>query len=342
MKEIQSKLSIDRIIKLLLIGGLLYSIYYVRDVFIILFIAWIFSLLLSPIVEFLEKYNISRNLSSALVTFSLIGVFFGVILASVPFAISQFELLKETLNTLIQQVSNQLGIETIEIDSNEFSASELLSEQSQELFKSLVSFGKIIADSIITFLIVSFLTYYLLVDKEFISKSLKFIFRDNKRIDIVYSKTETKIKQWLIGQGIMMVLVGVITYIALLIIGVKYAFPLAILAGLFEVIPFFGPTTASIPAILVALNHSPKQALIVAVLYFVIQQLQASILVPKLMDKVVGLNPIITILSILIGAKLIPHVGAILAVPITVILTIVINEWSSYGSKPDTSSSTLV
>src|SRR5690606_25972552 len=108
------------------------------------------------------------------------------------------------------------------------------------------------------------------------------------------------------------------TYVGLMLLGVPYAVPLAIIAGLLEIIPNIGPTISAIPAILVPLlvMHDPVTALFVAALYIIIQQVENNVLVPKIMQSAVGIHPLITILLIIIGLKLSGVAGAILAVPL--------------------------
>ena len=102
-----------------------------------------------------------------------------------------------------------------------------------------------------------------------------------------------------------------------------------------EIIPFVGPIIGSIPAIFIAFSDSPFKALLVAILYVVIQQLENHVLVPRIMQKVTGLNPVVVIVAILIGAKLGGVIGALLAVPVAVMINIFINEFmpDKYFSK---------
>jgi predicted PurR-regulated permease PerM len=117
-----------------------------------------------------------------------------------------------------------------------------------------------------------------------------------------------------------MVIVGSLNYIGLTLIGIKYALPLAVLAGLLEVVPNLGPTIAAIPAVLVGFSQSPflgVSALAVAVL---VQQLENNLIVPLVMKKAVGLNPIITLMAFIIGGKLAGVLGVLLSVPVVVVL----------------------
>jgi predicted PurR-regulated permease PerM len=113
-----------------------------------------------------------------------------------------------------------------------------------------------------------------------------------------------------------MFIVGCLTYIGLYFLGIKYALTLALVAALLEIIPYIGPILAAIPAVILGFAQSPFLALLVILLFVVIQQLENYIIVPQVMKKTVGLNPIVIIIVMLIGAKLAGVIGIILAVPV--------------------------
>ena len=122
-------------------------------------------------------------------------------------------------------------------------------------------------------------------------------------------------------------------------LGVKYALVLALLAFLGEFIPYLGPVLAALPAILVAFIDSPLKALFVFIIFVIIQQVENHILVPKIMQKAVGLNPLISILALLIGARLGGVMGVILAIPITTAIIVIISEIFTKDIKTDQISS---
>lgn len=107
-----------------------------------------------------------------------------------------------------------------------------------------------------------------------------------------------------------------IVYIGLFFLGIEFAIPLAVLAGLLEMVPTVGPILSAVPAILVAFSHSPVLALSVLALYIIVQQVENNILVPLIMKRSVGLSPVLTILALMIGGRFAGIAGAILAVPI--------------------------
>jgi predicted PurR-regulated permease PerM len=140
-------------------------------------------------------------------------------------------------------------------------------------------------------------------------------------------KIEMKLGAWVRGEIILMLIVGLTTYIGLTILGVEYALPLAVIAGVLELVPTIGPIISSIPAILIALVQGPVLAIAVLAMYILIQQAENNFLVPKVMEKAVGVLPLITIASLLIGGTLFGVIGAVIAVPAVVILHVLFEEY---------------
>ena len=138
---------------------------------------------------------------------------------------------------------------------------------------------------------------------------------------------------WFWGEIILMIVVGTMIYVGLSIIGMKYALALAVLAGLFEVIPNLGPITSSIPAILIGLSYSPIFGLYCAILYLVIQQLENNLIVPIVMKKATGLHPIVTLIVMVIGGKLAGIMGVILAIPTAIFIETILIEVNKFDKK---------
>ncbi len=139
-------------------------------------------------------------------------------------------------------------------------------------------------------------------------------------------KSREQMGVWLRGQLALMVSIFLLIYGALSLIGIPYALVLALFAALLEIIPFIGPMVSAIPAIVLALAVSPVHALVTAGAYLVIQQVEGNILVPKIMQKVAGMNPIVSVLAVLIGARVGGIVGAVLSIPLAMAIAVFLEE----------------
>jgi predicted PurR-regulated permease PerM len=185
--------------------------------------------------------------------------------------------------------------------------------------------------SIVSFFIVLVITFYMTVEEDAIKRSLRYFVPDRYQPFVVQliNKVQKKIGDWLKGQMILCLIIGIFVYIGLLVMGVKFALLLALLAMFGELIPYVGPVISAVPAILLTFVQSPTKALLVMIFYIVMQRIENDIIVPKVMQKAVGLNPIISIVALLIGAQIGGLVGVILAIPVATAIMVVARElWS--------------
>jgi predicted PurR-regulated permease PerM len=172
------------------------------------------------------------------------------------------------------------------------------------------------------------MAYYWAVEGERITYSLLLRVPAEKRDGIreLIAEMESKVGAFYRGQLILCAFVGVLQLIAYLVIGLPYALVLALLAFIGEAIPLIGPALGAIPAFIVALAVAPDKAIWVVISTLIIQQIENNILVPRVMDRAVGVNPIVSILSIIAFGALFGLIGALLAIPIAAIIQILLNR----------------
>ena len=132
--------------------------------------------------------------------------------------------------------------------------------------------------------------------------------------------------EWLRGQLILGLIVGVAVYLGLLFLGVNYALLLALMAGVLEVVPYVGPIISLVPALIIGFAQSPVIGFAVIILYLIVQQLENHLLVPKVMQKVTGLNPIISILALLVGIKAGGIIGTIFSIPLAMMGVVILED----------------
>ena len=169
------------------------------------------------------------------------------------------------------------------------------------------------------------LTFYLLVDSRSLHAGFVRLFPRHRRARAgeVACEIVEKTSAWLGGQLLLSAIIGVSAAIALGLMGVPYFYVLALIAAVGEAIPVVGPLIAAVPAILVALTVSPGLAIGVAVFYLVQQQIENNVLVPKIMERQVGVSAVTVIVALLLGNAWYGAVGAILAVPTAAIVKVV-------------------
>ena len=181
------------------------------------------------------------------------------------------------------------------------------------------------------------ITFYLTISKNGFRQFLEFIVPSKYHTNLLrmFSMSQKKVGLWFRGQLLLCSIIGILSFIGLLILGVQYALVLGLIAGISEIIPFVGPILGAIPAVVLAFIQSPIKALLVIILYIVIQQFENHIIVPNLMNRVIGLNPIVVIVTILIGGKLAGIIGAIVAVPVATVIVMLAKDFFQSTQKKE-------
>jgi predicted PurR-regulated permease PerM len=341
-KLIPISISTDTLLRILFIGVVAALIYYLWNIVFIFLIAMLLAAIIDPFADRLEAKKIPRGLAVALIYLFIIALAIGVFLLVVPSTVSQS-------TELIETYGPQIALLGIDENALRFIASDQIFQEDFSVLLTRIKQSGLI-DSIPVLLaalsnafttllsigVVAILSFYMVIEERELKKGVAQWFTPAKYRDLVKTvmpKVRTKLGYWLRGQLTIMLIIFVLSFIILTVLGVPFALVLALLAGLFEIIPFLGPFIAVVPAMIVALSVSPLMAFLVGVFYFLLQQLEADFLTPKIMQKVAGLNPIVSIISILVGWELAGIAGALFAIPIAMVLGLFLSEWFSEKEK---------
>lgn len=294
---------------IIVVGWLLFNI---RGIIVSIFISYIIMAALLPGVSYLRRHKFPKILS---VMIPFVGVFlfiFLLIIPLIPFVVSQLSSLLNGLPKYLDNSATILGFRVDQAQINDYFSKEVGSLGKNAFDVTSKIFGGVL--STLTVLVVSF---YLLNYNDSFKKKFAQLF-DKEERENVYTTlqlVDDKLGAWLRGQVLLCFAIGLATFIILTALRMPYALPLALIAGFLEVLPTLGPILSAVPAVVVALTISPAMAVVVVIAYLVIQLLENNLLVPKIMQHAVGLNPVIVILSIMIGANLMGVTGALLAIP---------------------------
>jgi len=324
-----NEISYTSILKVILVLAGLYFIYLTREIIGIIFVAIILTSAFDPWVDWLQKYKIPRGISILMIYVILIGLLSLIVVMMVPPISEQlsqlaknFPMYYEKLMTSFAQYTNSAEQPTLP------EALQSLSTNLGETTKSVFSTVTGIFGGLISFIIVLVIVFYMTVEEKLLKKFINTLTPANNRkyISDLIDRIQIKLGMWLRGQLALMLVVGILTYVGLTILGVKYALLLALIAGVLEIIPTIGPTIATIPAVIVGFSDSFFKVILIVGMYIIVQQLENHLIVPKIMQKAVGLNPIIVIIAVLIGAKLGGVVGALMAVPVAAIIEVYLSD----------------
>lgn len=304
----------------------LWFLYQIRDILLALFISLILVGALNPSVTWLEKRHLPRWLAILLIYFFLLGLLVGGLAGVIPPLVDQTSRLVQVVIEGLNQFSF-LGFSAVN-----------LRNQIQELGglpTQIVRLAVAIVSNIISIFAILMITFYLLLEHKNLDRYLFFLFGlgGRKRAKRVIDQMEKKLGGWVRAQVLLMAVVGSLTYFGFRLLKLNFALSLALLAGVLEVVPNIGPILAAIPAILIGSLDSPLMALSVAAWAFLVQQLENNLIVPKIMEKSVGVNPLITILALAIGFKLAGIIGTILAIPVYLAIEVLLSEFVSSSLK---------
>src|SRR5688500_9411231 len=195
---------------------------------------------------------------------------------------------------------------------------------------------------IVGLLTILILTFYFLVESDALRKTLLRLFpkRDRTRVDAAARTITTKVSAWLGGQLLLAGIIGGSSALGLWALGIPFFYVLALISAIGEMIPVVGPILAAIPAIAIAATVSMQKVLLVIIFFVLQQQLENHVLVPKVMERQVGVSPVAVIVALLVGGNLLGIAGAILAVPTVAIIQVLFTEWMA-SREMDTNQSPL-
>ena len=338
-QKIRVNISYESIIKFFIVLFILLSFIYLRGIIFVVFISMILALIMNPAVDKMQKKKIPRVAGAAslfLSAFVLIGILIYIVAPPLAREVgtlaSNFPTYLENAGLDYKMISDQ----NIAIDrSFDYKISEPFQNILFEASKGLKDITSNIVVGILGFLggvltviLILVISFYLVVEKNGVEKFVRTLIPAELRPQAlrVIGKIEVKLGKWFMGQLFLGLIVGLLSFVGLTILGVPYALVLAIIAGSMELIPYIGPTLSSIPAIIIAFTISPLLAVLVFALYFIIQQLENYLIVPKVMEKSVGLHPVVIIIAMLIGGQVAGVLGIILAIPVTTIVSIILED----------------
>lgn len=291
----------------------------IKDLIFSLFIAFIIMSAVKPAVSRLERIKIPRQLSTVLIFVVLIFIIVYLFFWIIPPIVIETGALIKNLPAMIASANPEIG-KLLNLGA----ITQYLPDITGQVFSLIRG---VFSNAVFLFSTI-FFSFYFTIEENLIKELLIKFFgeKETERAALIFEKAEERMSAWFWGELVLMTIVGLLTYLGLSLIGVRYALPLAIIAGILEAVPNLGPTLSAIPSLLVAVVQSYVLGLSVIILYFVIQQLENQLIVPQVMKKAVGLNPIVTLIALIVGGRIGGTLGIVLAIPITLFVETLLIE----------------
>jgi predicted PurR-regulated permease PerM len=316
--------------------ALLWALFIVRDALLLIYVAALVAIGFSPVVQAIERRRLAgrrrlpRWAAILVVYLAIIGALAVIGTLVVPPLVEQARGLWDELPTLAargQQWLMDRGLLAQPITVRQAVEQTTGAGTTDAVGRVLGALWGFVG-GLFGLLTILILAFYFLVDSETLVRTFVRLFprRQRARVEDACVRVSVKVSAWLGGQLLLAAIIGSTAALGLWLLGVPYFYVLALIAAIGEMIPVVGPLLAAIPAIAVALSVSPATALFVGIFFLLQQQFENHVLVPKVMERQVGVSAVTVIVALLLGGSLLGIVGAILAVPTAAIIQVVFDE----------------
>ncbi len=329
MKNVTINIAPGTIINAILFVLLVGLLFYLRDIVFMVLTAIVLSSSIEPGVRFFMRRGIHRVVSVLLLYGSVVLLVAAITFIFLPPLLGDAADFLSSLPQTLESVNFNQGITSsffpgdvaVNLSPSQFA------EQIRTTFASFTGgvFSTVSAffGGVVSFVLIIVFSIYFAVQETGIDDFLRVVtpVDHQKYVLSLWKRSQDKIGKWMQGQLLLGVIVAVLIYLGLVIFGIPHALLLAVIAGLFELIPVFGQVLAAVPAIAIAVSIGGiPSAILVIGLYVVVQQFEAHLIYPLVVKKVVGVPPLLVILALIIGAKLAGFLGILLSVPLAAAL----------------------
>ncbi len=323
-RHVSVNITAGSIIKAILFVLLLFLLWYLRDIVLVVVTAIVLASAMEPGIQFFVRNGLHRILAVILL-YLLIGVaFFGTIFFFIPPVLSDassflLQLPQALASFNLSQATQGLPLGPL---ASSFSSADLLQNLSSTITSTTGGVFTTVSaffGGLTSFVLVVVFSFYFCVQETGVDDFLRIVSPVENQAYVLnlWKRSQDKIGKWMQGQLVLALIIGVILYPCLLLFKIPHPLLLAVLAAVFELIPVFGQILAAIPAIAVGfMAGGVLEAALIAGLYFIVQQLEAHLIYPVVVKKVVGVPPLLVILALLIGFKLFGFLGVLLSVPL--------------------------
>lgn len=325
MKDVSITITTGSIVRGILLVLLVALLYFLRDIVMIVVTAIVIASSVEPAVQTLMRRGISRLLSVIITYAVIVAAFVGILFLFIPPVLGDMAGFLQGLPAQLSSINISEATHGLIPFGN---VGEALS--SADVLKNL---SKAISDStggalttlsavfggVASFILIFVFAIYFSVQETGVDDFLRVVTPVKHQVYVLnlWKRSQDKIGKWMQGQIVLALIVGVLSYLGLMILGVPYALLLAVLAAICELIPIFGQIIAAVPAIAIAFTSGGlTEALLVLGLYLVIQQFESHLIYPVVVKKVVGIPPLLVILALLVGYKLLGFLGVLISVPL--------------------------
>lgn len=309
----------------------------VKELYYLLCISFVIAYSLRPLLLVLVHKGFNKRFAVILILTIFVAIAVGAVVVVIPSLFKEslninntllkIQLFVENLYERIKPISSNKTVYVI-LDSIYTKSNSMLIDMFNKVFNYILSLG----ENMLSLAVVPLVVYYFLADSDVIFNRILVIFPSKSRnmIKKIIGDIDKILGRYIISQFVLCAIIGVLTFVVLIVLHVDFPIILSVLNALFNIIPYFGPLFGGLPAVLVALLYSGKTALWTAAWLYLIQQIEGNIISPKITGDSVSMHPLVVIILLIVGGKLGGFLGMVLAVPIGVVIKIIYEDLNYY------------
>ncbi|MBU3091930.1 AI-2E family transporter [Clostridium sp. CF011] len=340
MKKISKKklaITILSIIIFVVVLFMLIKIPIVKQLINLVFISFIVAYILKPLYMLLIRKGVNKKASACLIIVGLLSLVLLTFIVVIPSIFRESLDINKAINDLQKYLINA-NMKIKVLNRSRVMSSIMTTIYQKSNAQILLIFDKIldsimgIGENILTYMVSPLIVYYFLCDSENMINKALIVFPPESRniIKRIIADIDKVLGRYIISQFILCGIITIATFLILMFMKVDFPLILSLINGIFNIIPYFGPIFGVIPIILIALLDSPKIALYTALWLFALQQIEGSILSPKIIGDSISMHPLTVILLLVIGGKVGGILGMILAVPLGVVIKVIYEDLNYY------------
>jgi predicted PurR-regulated permease PerM len=340
-KHFSISITSGTVMKSILIVATVWLLFTLRAIVLDVLTAIVIASAIEPGVAALRRYKIPRIPSVICIYLVLFSVFFAIFFFLLPTLVAEMMKFVSSLPGYIHnlgqmgsfdQYTQALGIPTLSSISGADLVSSVQNALNLGIFGNAFSAATQIFGGVFSFIIIIVFSFYFAVLETGVDDFLHIIVPKSHQTYVLglWQRSQKKIGLWMQGQLLLAFIMGIIVFLGLTVLGVPHALVLAFIAACFEIIPVFGPTLSAVPAIAIAFAAGgPTLGVLTIALFVIAQQFENHLIYPLVVTRVVGVPPLLVILSLIVGAELAGFLGILLSVPMAATLQEFVSDFEN-------------
>ena len=320
MSEKTLDISWETIIKFFVASFALYVIYLARDIAVWFFFALVISILLQPAVNFLRKLYIPKIIAILLIYLSIFGFLGLLIYLTAPIFVYEIKQFSQSLPEHFERINPILKQFGLDAAQGFGEVTNILAGNLEKSSKGVISALLAFFGGLASTVFILAIAFFLSLEEKGVERALILLSPKKYETYIItlFKKAQSKVAGWFGARILACLFVGVASFIVFYIFGVRYAFMLALLAGILNFVPYIGPWITSILLVIFMASSSISWFLVfyIMITFLLIQLIENGLLTPILMKKMIDLPPVLVLLALLVGSQIFGFLGTIFAVPV--------------------------